>query len=813
MKKHKNAPWFLIAIFLILTASLAIPLLQGHSPIDFGLDLAGGAAVTYRPDFTSRLDAYAGLSHEELLALCKETLKSRLYQHSNTVPDVVVRGDERIVVSLANIENDQEILELIGKTYHLTFRLVEESFDDDREDLELYPYQGRFLNLEDPRFSGDMLDERTIQVSSPGTTASLYAQVEFEFRSPYDEAFGEFTEAHLDRELAILLDDRVEWSGTIESAIRGRGTLQGTYTMEQAGEVAMLLRSGSLPIGLEVESLTSIGPSLGQELREEGWRALVLALGALVLTLAVCYQHRAWMLLTGLVSLASLFVAIFGMVALLKLPLDLVGIAGLILSIGMGMDAFILIFEALEERLGLEKSETPHAPATIAKSIYSFSREGRVLLHANATTLLVISLLFATERLKSFASFIVVGILASLLTILVTRQLLLRLTAWTPARTDLLGRLRRYDGRIFRWHKLYAVPILVALGILGVSLFRAGGLDFGQDFQPGIQLMLAAESGQAIENAADRIQELFPDIGLKLQRLGEPGSRRHLMTLGKPLGTELLGGASAPETTAPETSVSEPAAPTELTALPRLDADFLRRLLEPFDVRLEGIQSIDERVSSQRLFSSLGVLWLSFLCLGLYFVLVEEPLNRYFSPYQRTGPKVSRRWIFGGIFLAVLSDLLIVLAVLAALSIPFSLAVVAGLLTVIGYSVNDSVVLWNHVQKRWLEQRRHTRQISATEVITVAIDRLLPRTVLTSFSTLLPALAILAVDLAPLRDFAWAVLTGTIAGTLSSIFVVGSFAVRALEQSNVRSAHRDSMSEHKDTREHLSFKKQQAWLS
>jgi len=129
------------------------------------------------------------------------------------------------------------------------------------------------------------------------------------------------------------------------------------------------------------------------------------------------------------------------------------------------------------------------------------------------------------------------------------------------------------------------------------------------------------------------------------------------------------------------------------------------------------------------------------------------------------------------VLLALALDVAVVLAVLALAAIPLSLPVIAALLAIIGYSVNDSVVLWSHVQSRAAEEAA-----SPEETVTRSVDGILSRALLTSVSTMVPALTILAVDLAPLRDFAWAMIAGTVAGTLSSIFLVGAFAVRALNR-------------------------------
>ncbi len=140
-------------------------------------------------------------------------------------------------------------------------------------------------------------------------------------------------------------------------------------------------------------------------------------------------------------------------------------------------------------------------------------------------------------------------------------------------------------------------------------------------------------------------------------------------------------------------------------------------------------------------------------------------------------PASARLTVWSGVLAAVVLDIAVVMAVMAARDIEVNLPVIAGLLTILGYSVNDSVVLWEHIRRRWAEDRGGRTPV---EVVTLAVDGILSRALLTSLSTLVPAMVILMVGLTPLLDFAWVMVAGVISGTLSSIFVVGSFAVRAL---------------------------------
>jgi protein-export membrane protein SecD len=412
----------------------------------------------------------------------------------STIPDVVVRGDQRIVVSIPSRDDPRRILELVGETYQLTLRLVV----DGRETFE---YRGRRLALAVPAFSGDMLDEGAIRVETAAQGSldvrEMAPKVAFGFRPPHDAEFADFTGRHVGRELAILLDDEVQWVGTIESAIHGNGVLSGGYTFEEAADVAMMLKSGTLPLSLEVESLGAVGPSLGQEIRELGLKALLLAVALLAALIALAYLHRSAFLLAGLVSLFCLLLLIAGLAAALRLTLDMVGIAGIVLSVGMGMDAFILVFEALE-------AEPFPARSTAARRVYSFAGEGRTLFHANATTLLVIALLLFTERLKSFALFIFVGLFASVVTIFITRRLLERTYGRLPdLGPDLLGALRRWQPRAFRLRGLYYAALAA---LLAFAVLKGPTLELGADFKAGTQVTVAGEREEDLQAAIAAVE-------------------------------------------------------------------------------------------------------------------------------------------------------------------------------------------------------------------------------------------------------------------------------------------------------------------
>ncbi len=754
----------LVVPLVALGLSLLLPVVRGESPLNLGVDLAGGVVVTYRPDFEDYHREGGALPDDAVLGLAKDALASRLYRKLSTVPEVVVRSDQRVVVSIPEVADHRAVLALVGKTYHLSLRLVAATHGEPGEGVPRYPYEGRYLELEEPAFTGDMLAEGSVRVQPSTDLSDPSAKVSFAFRSPHDDAFARFTDAHRGQTLAILLDQDVEWAGVIEGEIRGSGLLAGGYTLDEAGEIVSMLRAGTLPIGLEVESLRAVGPGLGQALKGRGVQALGLALVALVGLVTIAYGHRRVLLVTGLLSLGTLLLLIVGLAALFGLTLDLVGIAGIVLSVGMGMDAFVIVFEALEARRRHEPESMVRHHGRIVQALYSFAGEGATLFHANATTLVVIALLLATERLRSFALFIGVGILASVLTIFVTRSLLGSLPALdggVSGGSGVLGWLRRARPGFFRLRWAYVLGLVAFL--LGTGLVLSFGvgrpmLAWGADFRPGTQIEVSGREPAALETALSRLAALHPEVAVRSQGLeGEPGRDTYMLTLDALVDLATSG---------------EPAAGT-------LRADTVLTTFREAGLEVGSLHTIDGRVSASRMATSLSVLGLSFGLLAVYMVWLQEPLGQLVSRRASAlSPPRTRLWVLVGMIVAVVADVALVLAALAWLALPIGLPVVAALLTVIGYSVNDSVVLWTHIESRWSD--RKSRGKDPVAVVSRSVDAILVRAGLTSLSTMVPALAILAVGLEPLRGFAWAVLVGSAAGTLSSLFIVGAFASRAM---------------------------------
>ncbi|MEO1085727.1 MAG: hypothetical protein AAFY88_15915, partial [Acidobacteriota bacterium] len=337
------------------------------------------------------------------------------------------------------------------------------------------------------------------------------------------------------------------------------------------------------------------------------------------------------------------------------------------------------------------------------------------------------------------------GLAASLLTLCLTRLLLEAATRrdWLEpqAAGGPFAPIRRRRPGVLRFQRAYLGLLIAGLLAAGVWLSLERGLAWltpGADFSPGTQLFVTLDDPADVEPLSEAIGGRFPELEIRHQGWEPPASDASAGFL-----LTLEGGDAAPR----------PAA--------------LSSLLDGFDLTVHGLHGIDARLSSARIAASLWALVGSFALLALYLRRIQPWIDRQALSFQDV--RSDGAGIFARTVLAVGIDVAVVLVALALLDIPVGMPIVAALLTTVGYSVNDSMVLWSHLSKPGEPRPTHA---APTATLSDHVDALLSRTLLTSLSTAAPALAILAVGLEPLRGFAWAVLVGTVAGTLSSIFIV-----------------------------------------
>ncbi len=373
---------------------------------------------------------------ERTMAQVLEVLRRRIDDPVRGIPDSVVtrQGDDRVLVQIPGGQIDRgRARQLLKSTGFLEFKIVLDQADtrallearypegiaEDHEisvevDSETEQVVSAYLLSKAPDLTGDYLDDARLnwdQQQRPLVT--------FRFNPEGGRIFGQLTEENIGSQLAIILDEEVYSAPVIRSRISTNGQIEGRFTVQQAADLAVVLRAGALSVPVVIEEERSVGPALGQDSIVSGTRASVAGL-ALVLVFSALYYRMSGIY----ASLALLFnlILLVGVMSLFEATLTLPGIAGLVLTVGMAIDANVIIFERIREELRAGKN----ARTAVARG---FSRAKFTVLDANITTLITALILFefGTGPIKGFAVTLSVGILTSVFAALVVTRTLFML--------------------------------------------------------------------------------------------------------------------------------------------------------------------------------------------------------------------------------------------------------------------------------------------------------------------------------------------------------------------------------------------------
>lgn len=406
-----------IALFIIALIALSVwAIYPLGKKINLGLDLKGGIHLVLEAD-TKRLPPSENVRDAVNTAL--EVIRNRIDQFGVAEPTIAREGEKRIVVDLPGIKNPQRAIDIIGKTALLEFKLVDEKGDLDEalkgnipvEDEILYnPEKKAYLIKKETLLTGSAIKDARVQIGQWGQP-----YVAIDFNSKGAKKFAEITGRHVGERLAIILDNVVQSAPVIKTRITGgKAVIEGNFTMEEANKLRIVLKSGALPVPFNIIQNTLIGPSLGKDSIRMGLISGIIGFIAVIVFMGIYYKKA------GLIADAALFLNLLFLLAALaalKATLTLPGIAGIILTIGMSIDANVIIFERIREELRRER-----APRSAVDAGYN--RALITILDANITTLITALILFqfGSGPVKGFATTLSIGILASLFTaIIVTR--------------------------------------------------------------------------------------------------------------------------------------------------------------------------------------------------------------------------------------------------------------------------------------------------------------------------------------------------------------------------------------------------------
>ncbi len=616
------------------------------------------------------------------------------------------------------------------------------TLQDGTEVVGLYPIKQRRGGQ--AALEGDVITDARQVFDDRGKPA-----VSMQMNSSGARAWKKVTANNIDRRIAITLDNHVYSAPVVNTEIpSGSSQITGNFTIEEAKDLANILNAGSLPAPVKIVEETIIGPTLGKKAQAEGISSMFLGLGLVVLFMIFYYAKG------GLIAnLALLFNILFimGMLAQLNAVLTLPGIAGIVLTIGMSIDANVLIFERIREEL--------RAGVMMKVAIdRGYQKAYSSIIDSNVTTFLTGAILYALGQgpIRGFATTLMVGIVSSFFSaVFITRVLM----SWIVSRgqenwltfsfaysKNILNNLSIDFLKMRRFS--YAVS-LVFIGIGFLLMAQQGGLNLGVDFTGGRSYVVALS--QPIEPSALKTQlaEYFGDQGTEVKTYGANDvlkvTTSYLIqnetseTDEKVKHALIQGIQDLTQLTYADDTATVQAGTFTIASASKVGATIAG------DIKSAAWQSI---------FFSLVMIFL--------YILVRF-----------------RRWQFGlAAVLALLHDSLAVFAAFAmARALGYAYEVdqvfIAAILTVIGYSINDTVVIFDRIRERLHMKTSGNFQ----EVANRSINETMSRTVITSLTTLIAVAVLFIFGGEVLRGFSFALLVGIIFGTYSSIFIATPLAI------------------------------------
>jgi SecD/SecF fusion protein len=709
-------------LMLMLVVFSIVTIWPPREKIALGLDIQGGTS------FLIRLKQADKPITKAMLDQAVEVIRKRVDYFGGGEPVISPVGSDRILVQIPGLDTAkiQEARQQLSRVAKLEFRLVYpdngerlKAIDAGQEvippeyRLESYtphaeegrkPVQERLLVKKKADLGGNRVSESHAYYGNEGWTVQL------KFDSEGAKQFGKITEEFKGHRFAIVLDGVIQSAPVIRDAIYGGdAVITGRFSEQEARGLASVLEN-PLQTPVSIEEERSVSPTLGAD----SIRASILAglIGLAITLVCVLAYYKFAGLIANLALLVNIMLLI-GALTMFKFVLTLPGIAGIILTIGLAVDASVLIYERLREELALGKSLKVAVQSAYEKAFSS-------IFDANVTTLITAAILFwkASGPVKGFAISLTLGILASLFTALIVGR---NCFSWfvDTGRVKRVSMLHLISSQNinFLGKGLIAVLCSLTLIIAGATAFYIrGDRNFGVDFKGGDLLTLSTRQAVPVAQVRNALKPIHLDDA-PIQESEQSG--KNYVTIRSPINT------------------SDTVEKQIMQAMP--NAGF----------KVERADRVGALVGGELAKSSLWALGLGIIGI-LIFVTFRFELS-----------------FAVGAIVALLHDVLITVGVFSLLGRELTLTMVGAVLTIAGYSINDTIVVYDRIREGLGSGRRG----SIEQIMNESINQTLSRTILTSTVTLIPILCLFFFGGAVLRDFSLAIIIGVVVGTYSSIFI------------------------------------------
>ncbi|RIY03440.1 protein translocase subunit SecD [Aureimonas flava] len=701
------------------------------SPISTNL-LAGGSvaetALTEPQPATFRLaPTEEGINYRLSTAVAQsiEVVRRRVDELGTTEPVIQRQGLDRIMVQVPGLQDPARLKALLNQTARLTFRLVDvnNSAAAVQGGQQPVPAGSELLQTNDnpPQ---PVLVQRQVMISGENLSdaqAGFDQQtnqpvVNIRFDSRGAQRFGEVTQQNVGRPFAIVLDDKVLSAPNIrEPILGGQAQISGNFTVQSANDLAVLLRAGALPATLDIIEERTVGPGLGADSIAAGQNAGIIGAAFVVVFMFVAYGFL------GIIANVALLVNVVLLVALLSVlgsTLTLPGIAGIVLTMGMAVDSNVLIYERILEERRNGRSVVQSIDAGFHKALGT-------IMDANVTTLIAAVILFflGSGPVRGFAVTLALGIFTTIFTALT-------LTRWLVAFWVRRRRPKEVPkgwvsfvphGTVIRFMAIrkWAFAITIGLSLASIGSLFVGGLNFGIDFTGGTVLEVKSTAPQA--DVAKIREDLTPIIEGDVQ----------VQEFGSPQDVLIRYAVQEQDQQTPQASVNAVRA--------ALQADYT----------FERVEVVGPTVSGELAWAAIVGVAASLLAIAAYVWIRFE-------------------WQFAiGALLATAHDVAMTMGFLVVTQLEFNLTSIAALLTIVGYSLNDTVVVFDRIR----ENLRKYKKMPISDIIDRSLNETLSRTILTAATLVLALVALYGFGGDVIRVFVAPMLAGVLVGVYSSVFI------------------------------------------
>ncbi len=792
--------------------------------INLGLDLQGGIQMTIGLDMDSVDPSIiqemkdGGLSDKQIVSefqtMALRTIERRVNEFGSKEPIIQAYGDRQIQIQLPGEKNVDRARQLIMKQAHLTFQIevqpeaTAKVFSDIERKFprQFLPYLKRGTRGQGFEFDAEYFDNISQVVKQAQETPGLIPEgqvIAFSNKpKPWDEVkryklyllekqqmmsgehlkqasarpnpesidgsfmilfaldgeggrlFGEATEKNVGRNMSIVVDGVVESSPTINSRITTNGEITGDFSSEEARDLAIALNSGSMPAKIKEEFTGVVGATLGSDSVRQGVISGIFAVILVILFMG--YYYRLPGIIADIAQVVNA-ILILATLAYFNTTLTLPGIAGLILTIGMAVDSNVLIYERIRE-------EMRNGRSMLASIDNGFKRAQVTIVDANLTTVIAAAVLFqfGSGPVKGFAITLIVGICASVFVSLVVCRAMFDFLA----ERNLLGKLYmmsiiKPDTHIgFMAKRRVCMLASISIIVIGLVAFAVRTQSsygmFGVDFTTGTNMVINLHGTETVP-VAD-VREKLTEAGFTepvVQEYEQSAEMPNRFMIRIP-DVEVAADAAAPSANPEDATVSGKVQAALASLASDAPAPANAGDSQTAKVEMEQVQTVGPTVGEQLKKDAVYSLLLSFFFMIIYVAFRFE-------------------FTFGvGAVVALVHDVLITVGIFALFHRQISITVIAALLTIVGYSINDTIVVFDRIRENMKLYRG--RGMSLMEIMDLSINQTLSRTILTSFTTFIVVVVLLFLGGSVIFDFALALAVGIVVGTYSSIYIASAIA-------------------------------------